>query len=115
MTIKIKNLHLRAIIGVNDWERTRSQEIILNIELQYDGSRAAASDDFRDAVDYSAIKRTLLEKVEQTQFFLLERLAAYVLDLLMEDGRIERASVEIDKPNALRFADSVSVVVSRKR
>ncbi len=115
MTIRIKNLRLRAIIGVQDWERTRPQEIVVNIAIEYDGSRAAASDDVKDAIDYSAIKRRLLAEVEQTRFFLLEKLADYILGIVMEDKRVTRACVEVDKPHALRFADSVSVTVEAKR
>ncbi len=115
MIIRIKNLRLRAIVGVNEWERTRPQEIIVNIAIEADGSRPAVSDDLRDAIDYSAIKRTLMERVERTNFFLLEKLAAFMLDLIMEDPRITWAQVEIDKPHALRFADSVSVTMDRQR
>ncbi len=115
MTIKIKNLRLRAIIGVHEWERSRRQEIIVNVQIEFDGSKAARSDDFNDAIDYSAIKRRLLEQVEQTNFFLLEKLVEHVLDLVMEDKRITSATVEVDKPHALRFADSVSVTSTRAR
>ena len=44
MIIRIKNLRLRTIIGVYEWERQQAQEIVLNIELEFDGTRAAASD-----------------------------------------------------------------------
>ena len=115
MTIKIKNLRLRAIIGVNQWERQNRQEIIVNIEMEYDGSAAAASDRVEDAVDYSALKRRLLAEVEATEFFLLEKLATFVLNIVMQDSRIVSTVVEIDKPHALRFADSVSVTVRGHR
>jgi D-erythro-7,8-dihydroneopterin triphosphate epimerase len=115
MVIRIKNLRLRTVIGVHEWERRAKQEIIVNLSMEFDGSAAARSDDLNDAIDYSAIKRRLLEKVEQTQFFLLEKLVEYILDLVMEEHRITSASVEVDKPHALRFAESVSVTSSRRR
>lgn len=115
MIIRIKNLRLRTIIGVNEWERTRSQEIVLNILLEFDGRPAAQSDDVRDTIDYSALKRRLLQEVEQTHFLLLEKLADFVLRIAMEDPRVLRAQVEIDKPHALRFADSVSITAEARR
>lgn len=115
MIIRIKNLRLRTIVGVQDWERTRKQEIVVNIEMEFDGTKAAASDDLRDTVDYSALKRKLLDQVEQTNFFLLEKLATFILNIVMEDRLVLRATIEVDKPHALRFADSVSMTVSAKR
>jgi D-erythro-7,8-dihydroneopterin triphosphate epimerase len=115
MTIRIKNLRLRAIIGVHEWERKQKQDILVNLALEFDGGPAARSDDLRDSVDYAAIKHRLLEKVEQTQFLLLERLVEYILDLVMEEPRVQSATVEVDKPHALRFADSVSMTSTRRR
>lgn len=115
MIIRIKNLRLRAIIGVHEWERRAKQEIIVNIAMDFDGSAAARTDDLSDAVDYAAIKHRLLEKVEQTEFFLLEKLVEYILDIVMEERRITSATVEVDKPHALRFAESVSITSTRQR
>ena len=115
MTIRIKNLRLRAIIGTREWERTQKQDILVNIAIEFDGIPAARSDDLRDSVDYAAIKHRLLEKVEQTEFLLLERLVEYILDLVMEEPKVQSATVEVDKPHALRFADSVSITSTRRR
>lgn len=40
----IKNLLARGIIGVNDWERKRAQNILINITLFTDTHRAAETD-----------------------------------------------------------------------
>ena len=37
----IKNLLARGIIGINDWERKRAQNILINITLFTDTRRAA--------------------------------------------------------------------------
>ena len=34
--IKIKNLSLRTIIGINEWERVHKQDVIINIEIGFD-------------------------------------------------------------------------------
>jgi len=115
MVVRIKNLRLRAIIGVNEWERLSRQELVVNIEAEMDGTKAALTDDINDAVDYSALQRNLATKVEASQFFLLEKLADFILNIVMEDSRIVRAMVEVDKPHALPFADSVSISVSSQR
>jgi len=115
MTIRIKNLRCRTIIGVHDWEREREQLVIVNVELEFDGTRAAESDRIADTVDYKAIKTAILDEVEKSSFLLLEKLASYILGIVMRDERVTAVTVEVDKPHALRFADSVSVSVSGRR
>jgi D-erythro-7,8-dihydroneopterin triphosphate epimerase len=115
MQIHIKNLRLRTIIGVDEWERERLQDVVVNVWADFDGSEAAASDDLRHSVDYRAMKRRIMEAVETSRYKLLEALAARVLELVLDDPRVTAGRVEIDKPHALRFADSVSVSVSGTR
>ena len=101
-----------AIIGINDWEKDHPQDIIINVEIRLDGSRAAKSDAIGDTVNYKAIKKNILDRVESTHFGLLEKLAFYILKIIHEDDKVQWASVEVDKPHALRFADSVSVTAT---
>lgn len=109
MVIRIKNLRLRTIVGVNSWEREQAQEVIVHVEFEYDATKAAAGDSIEDAVDYKDLKLRILHEVETSQYFLLEKLAARVLEIVAQEPKVQRATVEIDKPAALRFADSVSV------
>ncbi|MBN2200401.1 dihydroneopterin aldolase [bacterium] len=115
MLIRIKNLNLKTIIGVQPRERKRKQRVVLNIEMDVDGRKAVAADDIAAAVDYRAATKFVLRFAEASRFFLLESLATGVLGLLMQDGRVRSATVEADKPGALRHAESVSVTVSGKR
>ena len=115
MKIRIKNLRLRTIIGVNDWEREQAQDVIVNVQAEFDADKPAASDDLNDAVDYQAMTHRIMAEVENSSYFLLERLAAKVLDQVMADPKVQRATVELDKPQALRFTDSVSVSCTAER
>ena len=115
MIIRVKNLRLRTIVGINDWERKAPQDVVINIEIEYDGTKAVETDNIEDGVNYRAIAKRVIREVEQSQFHLLDALAGHVLRLVMEDEAVQRATVEIDKPHALRFADSVSVSCSAER
>ena len=114
-TIHIKNLRVRTIIGVYDWEQAHPQDIVLNVRMDFDATAAAASDDVADAVDYKAIKQRIVELAESSHFKLLEKLAAAMLEIIMSDEKVLSATVEIDKPHALQFTDSVSVTCSASR
>lgn len=114
-TIRITNLRLRALIGINDWEREAKQDVVINIALDYDAKSAIASDDLSKTVDYKAMTKKIIHEVEKSEFFLLEKLADCVLNIVMQSPLVQQASVRIDKPQALRFADSVSVEVSGQK
>jgi len=114
MIIRIKDLGLRAIIGCNDWEREKKQDIIINVVMDCDNDRAITSDEIKDCTDYRDITKEIIDRVEESEFFLLERLAGFILDIVMKRPDVREATVEVDKPHALRFSRSVSVEVSSR-
>ncbi len=74
--ILIKDLLIRGIIGIHDWEREKKQDILINIEMEADCQQAGVTDDFRDAVDYRAVTKAVIGLIEASEFFLVERLSA---------------------------------------
>ncbi|HQP10339.1 MAG TPA: dihydroneopterin aldolase [Candidatus Omnitrophota bacterium] len=114
-TIRITNLKLRAFIGTEIRERKRKQKITVNIKIDFDETRPCESDDIKDAVDYQIITRAIIEKVENSRFFLIEKLAKAILDIVMRHPLVREATVRLDKPGAIRFADSVSVELIKRR
>lgn len=115
MIIRIKNLRLRTIVGVQHWERKQPQDVVINVEMEFDGTQAAESDSIDDTVNYKTVKRAIIKEVENARFYLLDRLADRILKVVMKETKVKRAMVEVDKPQALRFADSVSVVCTSER
>ncbi len=108
-TIHIKNLRLRTFIGFNEEERIKKQDVVINITLNYDASAASQTDNVDDACNYKVLTKQVIERVESQSFNLLEKMAADIIELIRELDEVLQAEVEIDKPHALRFADSVSV------
>ena len=115
MIIKIENLRLRTIIGVYDWEKENPQDLLINVTIDFDGRKAAQSDDIEDTLDYKAINKKIIGFVETNDFNLLERVAGGICDIVFEEPAVRWASVKVEKPGALRFADSVSVTEARER
>ncbi len=113
--IEIKDLLLRGIIGINDWEREKKQDILINITLFTDLSAAASTDDVTQSVNYRALTKKVIEHVEGSSRFTLEALAADIAALCLAEPRMRRAVVRVEKPGALRFARSVGVEIERSR
>jgi len=113
--IRIKNLKIDTIIGFLAEERLNPQQVIVNVEIEVDAHQAIETDNPKYIYDYKGIKKMIIVLVEQSNFLLLEKLTAAILKLVMADSRVIRAKVEVDKPFALRFADSVSVEMEEYR
>jgi len=114
--IIIKDLLLRGIVGINEDERTNSQDILINVTMWADTAAAAASDDIVDAVNYRTVTKTIISHVEGGQPMLVERLVQEVADLCFDtDERVTEVEVTVEKPGALRFARSVGITIRRSR
>lgn len=113
--IIIRKLRLDAIIGVNPEERTRRQKLLAHVELDMDLSKAAASDDINDTLDYKALKNKLIDTAGGTDFKLLEALAVKLVSACLEDQRVSAVRLILDKPGALRYADSAAIEILRTR
>lgn len=113
--IHIRDLELQCIIGVNPEERHDKQDVIVNLTLYADLSRAGESDKIGDTVDYKSLKKRILAMIEDSEYFLIERLADEIAGIALESASVQRVDVSVDKPGALRFARSVAVEISRFR
>jgi D-erythro-7,8-dihydroneopterin triphosphate epimerase len=113
--IFVKDLLLRAIIGINDEERRNRQDVLINLTLDADTRPAGASDDVGQTVNYRTLTKRIIEMVEGSQFYLVEKMAAEIAAICLADPRITRAAVTVEKPGALRFARSVGVHIERTR
>lgn len=112
-TIFIRGLKVKAVIGVFDWEKQIRQNLVLDLDLQADVARAAASDALEDAVDYKAISKRVVEFVEDSQFQLVESLAEEIARIIREEFSVSWVRVRIAKPFAVRTAQEVGVVIER--
>ena len=113
--IYIRDLSIRCIIGVNQEERTEKQDVIINVILFTDTRKAGQTDDLDDSVDYKKVKKTILSLVENSEFLLIEKLAEEIAKVCLEDSKVQKVNVTVDKPGALRYTRSVAVEIVRTR
>ena len=113
--IFITDLLIRAIIGINPEERVHKQDVILNIILYADTSEAAGTDNIENAVNYKEIKKAVIRLVEASSCNLIEKLASDTAALCLEFPGVEKVTVKLEKPGALRFAKSVGIEITRTR
>jgi FolB domain-containing protein len=111
----IKNLLARGIIGVNDWERKRAQNILINIIMFTDTRRAGATDNLEDCINYSTMSKKILAHAESVNRLTVEALANDLAKICLEERGVEKVIVTVEKPGAVRFAESVGVEIERNR
>ena len=113
--VRIKNLLLRAYIGIKEEEINNQQDVVINVSLTYDASDAIHRNEISAALNYRTITKQIIAHVDGNRFALLERLTHEVLGIVMSHEPVRWARVEIDKPRALRYAESVSVCLEANR
>lgn len=112
-TVIIRDLLVRGIIGVNDWEREKKQDIVINLSLSVDARAAGDSDDIADALNYRTLTKRVIGHVETAEPYLVEALAHQIARIAVVDLGAARARVRVEKPGALRYARSVGIEVER--
>ena len=111
----IKNLLARGIIGINDWEREKKQDILINITLFGDLRAAHQSDDIADCINYRTVAKKAQAHAESAERFTVEALAGDIADLCLGEPNVQKVRVRVEKPGAVRFAESVGVEIERER
>lgn len=113
--IRVKDLRLRTFIGIKEEEILNRQDVLINLTILYPAAQAVEVNQIHRALNYRTITKAVIHHVEENRFALLERLTQELLDLVMTHPEVEYAEVEVDKPHALRFAESVSITLSSER
>lgn len=113
--IRVKNLRLRTFIGIKEEEINNRQDVVVNATILYPADEAVAINEIEHALNYRTITKAIISHVESNRFALLERLTQEVLDIVMQHAQVRYAEIEVDKPHALRFSESVSITLSAER
>jgi FolB domain-containing protein len=111
----IKNILARGIIGIHEWEREKPQDILINIELFTDMRNPGTLDEITTCIDYSKVTKQVINHAEHANRFTVEALAEDIAQICMDDPRVLKTTVRVEKPGAVRFSQSVGVEIERKR
>jgi dihydroneopterin aldolase len=110
-TVSVRDLAVPAVIGVHDWERDVTQTLVFGVDMAADVRKAAATDDLKDALDYSAVASTIAAVVHDGKFHLIETAAERVAERLLADYGLTWLRLEVRKP----IADAYSAVITIER
>lgn len=111
--IIIKDLLCRGVIGITDQERAQPQDILVNVVLFTDTTRASQTDSIDDCVNYRTVAKKILSFVDQARRHTVEALASDLAAICLSEPGVERVQVRVEKPGAVRFSKSVGVEIER--
>ena len=115
MSISLTELSVITIIGVYPEERVTPQELLFDIDIEFNAQKAIASDDIEHTIDYYQLSEDIAAFVQGTSYQLLERLIHDIADLIMSNPRSNRCRVKATKPEIISKAKSISLCIEKQR
>ncbi|HJP40026.1 MAG: dihydroneopterin aldolase [Gammaproteobacteria bacterium] len=111
--IFVTDLRVDAIVGIWDWERAMTQSVSIDLEMAWDISRAAETDDISTTLDYRAVSKRVAASIKESRFRLIETMAEHIAELIQQEFGVTWLRVSICKPSAVRGSREVGVRIER--
>ncbi|NMO52172.1 dihydroneopterin aldolase [Actinoplanes sp. TBRC 11911] len=115
--ITLTGLRAHGRHGVYDFEREAGQDFVVDVRLDLDLDKPAATDDVADTIHYGELAEKLVAVIGGEPVNLIETLADRLLAVCLDDPRVAVAEVTVHKPQAPiphEFAD-VAVTMRQER
>jgi len=111
--VYIRELEIETIIGIYDWEREQRQVVSLDLEMATDIRPAAKDDDIQKTLDYKSVAKRLIDFVEKSEFFLVEKLAEEIAGIVQNEFGVSWLRLRLGKPGAVTGSKEVGVIIER--
>jgi dihydroneopterin aldolase len=111
--VYIRELEIRTIIGIYDWEREQQQIVSLDLEMGSEIAKAAATDTIENALDYKAVAKRLISFIENSEFYLVETMAEQVTEIVLKEFNVPWVKLRLGKPGAVTGSKDVGVIIER--
>ena len=109
----IEDLNVQTVIGIYGWEREIKQVVSLDLEMEFDITRAAETDSIEDTLDYKAVSKRLIRFIEESEFQLVEALAERCAAIVLAEFPVTWLRLKLGKPGAVRGSSAVGVIIER--
>ncbi len=111
----LRDVRLEAKVGIYRRERGTTQPIAIDLELELPHERVFATGKVADTVDYAVLVGRIREELAERRFGLVEELAAFVANLVLEEFGSPRVRVSVSKLGILKDVGRVGVSIERSR
>ena len=111
--VYIRELEVRTIIGIYDWERKQKQLVSISLDMGTDIRLGAENDAIEKALDYKAVAKRVIQFVEGSEFFLVETLAEKISEIVLVEFKVPWLKLRLGKPGAVTGSEDVGVIIER--
>ena len=111
--IFLGGLEATTIIGIYDWERETKQTLVFDIEMAFDITKAAKTDDIQHTLDYKTVSERVVSFVEQSEFYLVEKLIEEIANILLTEFDTPWVKISLNKRGAISRAKDVGIIIER--
>tara|TARA_B100000029_G_scaffold322674_1_gene315020 strand:- start:455 stop:883 length:429 start_codon:yes stop_codon:yes gene_type:complete len=111
----IKDFIIQEIIGIHEHEKIKKQKIKFNIFIDVEQNTVPNEKDIKSIIDYEKITNKLENLAKSKKYNFLESLAEDSFGEIFDDKRVNSVKIKIEKPDALKNAESVGIEVFKTR
>ena len=111
--VYVRELNIKTVIGIFDWERSIKQTVSIDLEMGTDIAKAAATDHIDDTLDYKAVSKRIIAFVEASEFQLVETMAERIAEIVRNEFGVPWVRLRLSKPGAVRGSKDVGVIIER--
>jgi 7,8-dihydroneopterin aldolase/epimerase/oxygenase len=106
--IRISNVRADCVVGIYDFERVKTQPLIVSVEMYVDVRNALK---IEDTVDYAKVRDVIVKTLVDGKFQLIETAAEHIARAVLVPP-VQRVKVCVEKPEAIAPA-LAAVVIER--
>ena len=111
----LRNMVLAARIGVHAHEQGSTQRVRLNLDLAVDDPGGVGPDELARVVDYQHLAATVRAIVAAGHVRLVETLAERIATACLDDKRVKKLRVTVEKLDVFSETESAGVAIERVR
>ena len=111
----LRDIRLEAKVGIYRRERNTTQPVSLDLDVALPTERVFASGKVADTIDYAALVGRIREELSERRFGLVEELAAFVAQIVLDEFHSPWVRVSVAKLGILKDARLVGVTIERRK
>lgn len=109
----IKELLIFTTIGIHSWEKKIKQKILIDIKISIKKTDFIKNKIEKNFIDYEKISKTLIKKLENEKFLLIEQIAEKTAKIISKKIKYSWIEIKIQKPTAIKKAKTVGFIIRR--
>ena len=113
--ILIKDLVLKMLIGIHNFEKKKKQRVRFNLVINIDQNLIPNDNDLKSIVNYEQVIKIIMKIASRKHYPLLETLAEKIFLKLFENLRIKKILLRIEKLDVIKNTTSVGIELEKTR